>query len=190
MSVGRHQEPEHLVIIGYVRGLLRDRVFSLVELGDALAPVYNDMIPQDGSAPLFDLIHRHDSIREYERKDKANRKRLERIFNQESFFPLGMRNPLIYALNEIKPGMGVELHKRLVRNQGLVYMPLDIGDGGDVLYAEFVTSFAAANAAVVRDIQHDQLLDDPATRHRLLELFESCAGMLRALDGNISKGVE
>jgi len=182
MSTGRHQRPEHVVIIDYVQGLIDDGVVTLAKMADALPPIYDYMIPTGRQKIGFEVIHRHDSAAEYTRKRAKNRKELERILKQVTRFPLSLRNPLIYAVEQVAPGAGAELHRRLVRNQGLLYIPMHAGVDGDAIYAEFVDRFAAANSAVVDDIRDDQVLDDPKTRHALLGLLEQVVVMLRALD--------
>lgn len=183
----RGQRPEHLIIREYCMALVEQKRVTWVMLRDAFVGVYIDLIAPGPDVPVFEPIHRHDTAKEMERKDEANLKKLVRAIEGKTYFPLAFKEPLIEALDHVQGGLGTELRKRLLRDQGLMYIPLTLrGDGKDV-YSEFLCEFAEANTAIVNDMSDDGRLNDPKTRKEVLDSLEQHIAVLRHMDATVQK---
>jgi len=178
------QKPEHLIIRKFIEHLVESKKIRMPALRDVFIEVYCDMIPPTGDAPVFDPVHRHDTVAESERKDETNGKKLSRAIFGGSYFPLAYKEPLLVALDQIAPGQGLKLRKLLLRNTGLLHMPIDVDGDATIVYAELLQEFAEANVAMVSDMGDDGILNNENTRNELLDSLEKHLQALRHIDKN------
>lgn len=183
MSAAR-QRPEHLVIREYIGELRDQKVITQEGLCDAFVLVYVELIPPGEDAPAFDPVHRFDSPEQARKKDQANQKKLWRAIDGATFFPLAFKAPLIVALEQIRPGLGDVLQKRLLHNCGLLHMPVDTSGSASLVYSELLREFAEANTAMVTDLAANGRLDQRRTREELLDSVEAHLSAIRELDRN------
>ena len=180
-----HQKPEHLIIREYVLRLVGELgPHDWPDLREAFVPIYLEMIPPGDDVPSFELVHRHDSVADMTRKNEKNRMKLYRAVMGATYFPLVFKTPLLLAMEALKKGAGLALHKALLRNSNLFYLPIDMGDSGFVDYAKVLTEFAEANAAMVNDMSGDGVLNEASTEKELIESIEAQMSAVRHIQQN------
>lgn len=181
MSAYRHR-PEHLIIREYIEDLVRTKSITWSGLRDAFVPIYIEYIPQSPDVPVFDPVHRHDTAEDMEHKNDANLKKLVRALQGKTHFPLCFKNPLIMALDTFRPELGLRLRKQLLRNDGLLYIPIDQEGSAEMVYSNIVKEFAEANTAMVEDMGDDGRLNNANTREELIDLMEVTLSAVRDFD--------
>lgn len=181
------QRPEHLIIREYVHGLRDRKMITQEGLRDAFVSVYVDMIPAGADVPVIEAVHRHDTPDQARKKDQNNLKKLWRAIDGETYFPLCFKEPLIVALNRLRPAAGDALQKRLLWNAGLLHMPLTVCADAKAVYADLLKEFADANTAMVEDMSDDGVLNSESTRCEVMESLEKHLETLRHLDKNLTE---
>lgn len=181
------QRPEHLLIREYVQGLRDKKTITQEGLRDAFVAAFVEMVPPGDDVPDMQQVHRHDTPDQLRRKDQANLKKLWRAIDGETYFPLCFKAPLIEALESMSHGLGDALQSRLLHNAGLLHMPLQTSSDGRDVYASVLKEFAEANAAIVKDLSADGVLNDDATRNEVMDSIERHLQLLQHIDKNNKK---
>ena len=174
--------PEYLIIREYVQGLLKAKRIGRDDLRDAFVVRYNEMVPPAEDAPAFEPVHRHDDPTVAAKKDDANITKLFRAINGPHYFHLAYKLPLIAALNDLGEGLGTALHKRLLRNEGVFYLPIDTSGKAPEEYAVWVEEFAQANMQLVKDLNDDGKLNSQKTVMELLDVVEKSMQLVRGIE--------
>ena len=184
---GTGQRPEHLLIREYIGELVDKGQATKRQITDHFVEMYCELVPPGEDVPAMKPVHRHDTVAQKEHKDDANLKKLFRAINGPTYFPLCFKEPLLHALDLVKPGAGSRLRKILLRNAGLLHMPINNLTNASFVYTDMLKEFSEANSALVNDLSDDGLLNSDTSRQEILDSVEKHLAALHEIDKNTNK---
>lgn len=181
------QRPEHLLIREYVTCLVEKGHVTKAKITEHFVEMYCELVPPGEDVPAMKPVHRHDTVAQKEHKEDANLKKLFRAINGPTYFPICFKEPLLHALELVKPGAGMQLRKILLRNAGLLHMPINNLTNANFIYSGMLKEFSEANAKLVDDLADDGLLNNEDSRNELLDSIEMHLAALLEIDKNTNK---
>jgi len=184
---GTGQRPEHLLIREYIGELVDKSHATKRQITDHFVEMYCELVPPGEDVPVLKPVHRHDTVAQKEHKEDANLKKLFRAINGPTYFPICFKEPLLHALELVKPGAGLQLRKILLRNAGLLHMPINHLTNANFIYTGMLKEFSEANARLVADLSDDGLLNDKDSRDELLDSIEMHLAALLEIEKNTNK---
>lgn len=171
------QKTDQEIVNEYLKELRAQKVIVKTRFSELFVERFLADVPPSSTVPKFEAVHRNDTVEVAEHKEDANKTKLWRYIEGQVTYPAIITRTIIDTLNDIKGGLGDELKRRLLHNDGFLAVPIPSGSTSELIHAELLTEFAEFNAQLIRDMSHNGKLDQDRT---LKELYDSIEQHLRA----------